>query len=92
MSPHQIAYSIEHDGPCEVEHEVTFHEATGETRPAFTRYRLSWTDALGCRHFVRYDLLDAAERIATPKLNEAQASDDLAHVVENELLLMGVVQ
>jgi hypothetical protein len=53
---HLTAYSPEHDGVCEVERHVTFYEAVSEGNPAFARYRLTWTDALGCRHFVRYDL------------------------------------
>jgi hypothetical protein len=65
MNPHLIAYSPEHDtllspdqvegklpsagGDSEVERTITFYEAVNEAQPAFTRYRLSWTDALGCR-------------------------------------------
>lgn len=68
----QIAYSPEHDSllsckqvegnapsvgeTCAVVRNITFYEAVGEAQPAFARYRLSWTDALGCRHLVRYDL------------------------------------
>jgi hypothetical protein len=66
--PERIAYSPEHDGYCDVERVATFHEAAGEACPAFTRYRLSWTDALGCRHLVRYDLeLQSEGRAASVK-------------------------
>lgn len=70
---HLTAYSVEHDGECEVERSVTFHEAVGEGQPAFARYRLSWTDALGCRHFVRYDLEIGAEAsdVLEPASNKA---------------------
>jgi hypothetical protein len=56
VNPHQIAYSEDHDGICAVERSVTFHEAANEANPAFAHYRLSWEDARGCRHFVRYDV------------------------------------
>jgi hypothetical protein len=56
VNPHLIAYSEEHDGICDLKRSVTFHEAANEANPAFAHYRLAWEDALGCRHFVRYDL------------------------------------
>jgi hypothetical protein len=72
VNPHLIAYSVDHDGPCEVGRSVTFHEAAGEAHPAFTRYKLTWTDAIGCRHIVRYDLVlveDAAEQQPSKYVN-----------------------
>jgi hypothetical protein len=66
MSPHLMAYSPDHDGICEVERGVTFHEAANEANPAFAHYRLTWENALGCRHFVRYDLLMEVECLDSP--------------------------
>jgi len=67
MSPHLIAFSQEHDGVCDFERRVVFHEAENEANPAFVRYRVSWTDALGCSHFVRYDLAFEGDCSAEPK-------------------------
>jgi len=76
MSPHQIAYSEEHDGICAVERRVTFHDAASEAQPAFTRYRLQWTDANGCRHSARYDveLIDDDANEAPPRQHSERAS------------------
>lgn len=55
--PALIAYSPEHDGRHEVERQTTFHDGTNEANPPFIRHRVSWRDDVGCRHWVRYDLL-----------------------------------